>query len=286
MSGIEDKLAKIKAIQAEAEAKKTAEKETKAKESADKKAGLEQEKAQVEGELAQTTEELQKTESGLAEINAMDLSALDAESRAAIESEMVGIKEEMENLSGKVAELTKREQEIDEILKNGADEIEKTSDEGKEGASPELATNEDPELTKLGKDAEMIEVIFGFKIAYSDGLRQGLSKATRNKDAVDINTLDWVISTGNKMIEDVQQSPESVAQTVKEYVNGEIAKMKREAKERHDHLTLYALDKSPSEIVGKIMDLKILPQKSLDTIIEEIQARVDEAISLKQKGNK
>ena len=125
MAGIEDRLVKIKAIQAEAEAKKVAEKEKTAKESAEKRTGLEQEKAQIDGELESATEELQKNETGLAEINAMDLSALDTESRAGIEAEIVGIKEEVDNLSGKIAELTKRKQEIDGEMNGG--NIEKES---------------------------------------------------------------------------------------------------------------------------------------------------------------
>ncbi|HBV57740.1 MAG TPA: hypothetical protein DEB73_00480 [Candidatus Magasanikbacteria bacterium] len=129
MAGIEDKLAKINAIKAEAEAKKTAEKEKTAKESAEKRTGLEQEKVQVEGELALTTEELQKNEAGLAEINAMDLSALDTESRAGIEAEIVGVKEEMDNLRGKIAELTEKKKEIDVELKDVTDETGKISDE-------------------------------------------------------------------------------------------------------------------------------------------------------------
>lgn len=129
MAGIEDRLAKINAIKAEAEAKKTAEKEKTAKESAEKRTGLEQEKVQVEGELALTTEELQKNEAGLAEINAMDLSALDTESRAGIEAEIVGVKEEMDNLRGKIAELTEKKKEIDVELKDVTDETGKISDE-------------------------------------------------------------------------------------------------------------------------------------------------------------
>lgn len=158
MPGIEDRLAKINAIKAEAEAKKAAEAEKTAKESVEKRTGLEQEKAQVEGELAQTNEELQKNESGLAEINAMDLSALDGESRAAIESEMVGIKEEMDNLSGKVAELTKRKQKIDEDIATLNNREEAVSAESPVETSTEgRISPKDTAPDKMEKKEESIE---------------------------------------------------------------------------------------------------------------------------------
>ncbi|MBI5022842.1 MAG: hypothetical protein HZC05_01580 [Candidatus Magasanikbacteria bacterium] len=215
MSGIEDRLAKINAIKAEAEAKKTAEKENAAKELAEKKAGLEQEKAQVEGELASATAELQKNETGLTEINAMDLSALDEESRAGIESEIIGIKEEMDNLRGKIDELTKRKQEIDETLKGMAGETEKMSDDKMVEASPEPATKEDPELTKLGASQKMRDAIHDIKFRnkYAGDLINWYSKARRSGN---VNT-DSVVKEGLERIAKIRQEPELVLQEVQEY---------------------------------------------------------------------
>lgn len=264
MPGIEDRLAKIKAIQAEAEAKKTAEKETKDKESAEKRTGLEQEKAQVEGELASATDELQKNETGLAEINAMDLSALDDESRAAIESELVGIKEEMENLSSKVAELTKRKQEIDEMLKGGVDTAEKTLDDKNMEVFMEPAIKEDPELTKLGKDAGMIDAIHGFKFVLEQNLAQTIVKAVKNPQAVDIKALDFAITAGTERIAQLKQSPESILQDLKNWAE-------------------FGDSRLTSKTKQKIKDLEKLPQESLDTIVKIFQARVDDARLLKQK---
>ncbi|MEK7189401.1 MAG: hypothetical protein AAB666_00260 [Patescibacteria group bacterium] len=250
MPGIEDRLAKIKAIQAEAETKKAAEKEKTTKESAEKKTGLEQEKAQVEGELAQTTEELQKNETGLAEINAMDLSALDPESRAGIEAEIVGIKEEMDGLKGKIEELAKRKQEIDEELKGVAGETEKTSDDEKVEASPESAKKEDPELTKIGKSSAMESLVNAISWVHCEDLLSPLKKKDGRK-----STLDNVIKESVERIAKIRQAPELVLQEIQQ--NAE---------------TLV-----DGETKQQILNLKELPKESLNTFIDKIQARVDEA---------
>lgn len=295
MPGIEDKptikerLAEINAIKAGAEARKTAEKEKTAKESTEKRAGLEQEKAQVEEELVSVTVELQDGASEFAKINNLDLSDLDSDpvARGNVEKMIADIAEELNNLNSRIHELTKRKLKIDEELKGATGETEKGLDEGvaeskeeKADNSPELATKEDPELTKLGNDSNMIDIIHGFKFVYSDGLRLELSKATRNKDAIDIKAIDRVINTGNEMIKEARQSPERIAQAVKEYVNGETERKVNEAKKRHE---VYAIYSSTARVEEKIVDLKILPQTSLDTIIKQIQARVDDAKYLKQK---
>lgn len=150
MPGIKGRLETINAIKAEAAAKKMAEKEKTAKELAEKRTGLEQEKAQVEGELTRVTDELQEAENG---VKSLDLSDLEGDSRVAIESELVSIKEEMDNLRGKVAELTRRKQEIDEELKGGADETEKMPDDGgagsKENVAAEQAENTEQDLIEM-----------------------------------------------------------------------------------------------------------------------------------------
>lgn len=251
MPEIEDRLAKIKAIQAEAEAKKVVEKEAKAKESAEKRTGLEQEKTQVEGELAQTTEELQKNESGLAEINAMDLSALDAESRAAIESEIVGIKEEMDNLSGKVVELTKRKQEIDEELK---------------GETKQVIDDESQKSETVGDDAQSEKAE---EESLPKSLQQELARDLNNEESQKLQEFQ-------KRLDELKSSPNK--ELIKRLRGNMIVDLSERVKE-FANTAREALKDMPKtgaqiELMNKVLDGKFLTQygKKADQIFKEVIA--------------